>query len=1057
MRAINRIVSRILITFIICNTIIIYCPSIAKGYSNIIFKSMTIEDGLSQSTVETIFQDSKGYMWIGTHDGLNRYNGNSFKVYRYREGDKDSIASNTIITIDEDKYGNLWVGTARGLSKINIYDNKIINYYDKSDKGNLSHYNICDILIRDSGEVLVATADGLNLYNEEEDKFERILEGKNTLTDQVIYSLDEDEFGNIWIGTGTGINKVDIERNKVEKINLSESINIEDSIYRVYCDRSGSVWIGTFSSGLLKINIKNNDIKRFIAEKGDKEKLQGNFVKDILKDSEDNIWVCTDKGLSLYDEDNDRFYTYGNSPYDRYSIIDSNTFSIFEDKSGLIWVGTYSGISTFDSNNIVTHYRYDIFDENSLVDNSVYGVYEDEDGLIWSGSSGKGLSIIDREKEKVIKLSSEKYDFLDEKINYIIGKENYIWVAANNGLIKIDKEKKSMELFNTDNGLKSKRVNTLFIDDNYLWIGMPDGINILNTKDNSITDISEVLEKNGVTDTYISSIYKDSNGSYWVGSYFDGGITNINPHDKTVKNYRNNIGDNNTISSNSILCIVEDSNKNLWIGTDYGLNKFDKKSNKFYRYTEKDGLLNDNIYGILIDDYENIWVSTNYGISKFDVDKGVFSSFNIFNGLQSNEFNGNSYWKSKNGELIFGGINGLDIFNPIEFASLTYHSEVEFDEFSIMGIISNNIENSTLDWYNNNLKFKIFMSDYRFKNKIKYYYKLDGVDEFWNETYDSEIIYNNLEPGKYKLRVKGKNCNGEMTEENSVSFTIKPPIWRRKESLFFYLLGIILCLYLHRKKVKKLDNIIKIRTKQLTEKAEANVLLSKKLIEAEKNKNKWFVNLSHELRTPLNVISSTEQLILALNKNDDGIKKEKLEYYIEIIKRNSNRLLRLINNIIDTAKMDEGKYELKVKDTDIVYIVEEAVLSLKDYIESKGITLVINPYIEEKIIRCDYDEIERCIINLVSNAGKFTSKDGEIVVTIEDLVTMVKISVKDNGVGIDEEHQKYIFNRFSQGTLKEGSGLGLTITKQIIEMHGGKIFVKSKLGVGSEFIILLPV
>ena len=316
-------------------------------------------------------------------------------------------------------------------------------------------------------------------------------------------------------------------------------------------------------------------------------------------------------------------------------------------------------------------------------------------------------------------------------------------------------------------------------------------------------------------------------------------------------------------------------------------------------------------------------------------------------------------------------------------------------------------------------------------------------------------------PGKYTIKVKAENYHGVMSEENSVKFTIRYPILLSPFAFIIYIIIIILFIFRNSIRVRKLDRLVNKKTEALRMEMEKNNELFNKIINLEKNKNKYFVNLSHELRTPLNVISSTLQLIQEYNKKEQGIDKNKIEYHTYVMKRNTNRLLNLINNIIDNSKIEHGNYRLNIKDENIVYIVEESVLTLKDYIEEKGINLIIDPEIEEKIIECDRYEIERCIVNLVNNAYKFTKSGGTIEVIIKDLYNEVEISVIDTGIGIDKDYQKFIFDRFNQvvdaqSEVKGGSGLGLTITKNIVEMHNGNISVESELNKGSKFTITLP-
>ena len=1059
MKTMNKkyIIYMLLLIILLITTNIVY----VSAYNNINFKNITSEDGLSQGTVETIIQDDQGYIWLGTNDGLCRYNGYEFKIYKHDEELENSITNNYIVDIKQDNLGNIWVGTANGLSKIDTKTDLITNYNMNDEEKSLSHYNIGDILITKSGDVLVGTSDGLNIYNEKKDEFYRIFNKDSDLSSQFIRSLAEDENQNIWVATNNGIDKIDIKNNKNiisfktgdGKFDISEN-----DIYVVRYDPKGYIWAGALKEGLNRIDINTNEVKQYKNDDRDEKSLPGNHVKDILRDSSGNLWVGTDNGLAKYNEQTENFATY-----DKTSLVNDEVFSIQEDESGLIWVGTYAGISMFDPNTNIEHYKKDPFDENSISDNSIHGIYEDKDGLLWVGTNSKGVNVINRKNYNVKHLNktSKDYPISDDNINDVVGIDNKIFIATKNGLNEVDKDLKTINIYNTEDGICNNNITALFADSKKnVWIGTANGISVLNTNTNEIIDITDILTNHNIEDQYIKVIYEDSKGNYWVGCFIDGGLVKIDPNKRTIENYRNKKEDKTSISSNNIRSIVEDKNGNIYIGTSYGLNKLNESNNTFERYLEKDGLSNNTVYGLLVDDNNNLWASTNLGISKLDTNTMTFETFNIIDGFQGNEFNGRAYYKNKSGELFFGGINGLNIFRPNDINRSRYVPTVIFDEFKVNGKVYKDINNQEFKYNENTINISVFISNYKNTKNIQYMYKLEGVSDSWDISRSNNINYSDLAPGTYTLKIKARSYSGKVSDESAVKFIIKPPIWKSKAAILIYLIIITIVIYRTINSVKRLDNLVKNKTLQLTKEMEKNDKLLKKVIELEKRKNNYFVNLSHELRTPLNVISSTEQLVTELNKSKDGIGKSKLNGCMQVVRRNTKRLLNLINNIIDTAKIESGSYQLNIREHDIVYIVEEATLSLKDYIERKGIELIIDPEMEEKIIKCDEHEIERCIVNLVSNAAKFTPEGGTIEVTIEDLDEKVKIIVKDTGIGIDKKYHDSIFNRFNQvidqgAESKGGSGLGLTITKQIIDIHGGQISVESELGKGCKFIIIL--
>lgn len=544
-----------------------------------------------------------------------------------------------------------------------------------------------------------------------------------------------------------------------------------------------------------------------------------------------------------------------------------------------------------------------------------------------------------------------------------------------------------------------------------------------------------------------------------MGSFIIGELIEINPENKTVKKHKYYIDEDSYTRKYSIRSIIEDNN-NIWIGTNYGLLRFNLKTKKSTNYTEKDGLSSKAVYGILLDDYENLWISTNNGISKLNIKTNKFRNISSIDGLQSNEFNLNAYYKCRDGEFLFGGINGLNSFYSDDISEELYSPVVTFDSFEIDSKSYKDIDNLSFKYNKNTIKIKFFIPEYK-SNNIQYEYKLEGSSNEWIKVNNNEVILNDLAPGKYTFKIKAMGHNGVVGDESSVSFTIKSPILATKEAISVYIIIIIILVYRHITKVKRLDYLVKKRTQELRKEMEISKIHLNKAIENERNKNNYFINLSHELRTPLNVINSIEQLITNLNKSENGIERDKLNYYMEVSRKNINRLLSLINNIIDTTKIENGKYKLSIDEYNIVYIVEETALYLKESIEAKGISLIIDTDVEEKIVKCDKQEIERCITNLLSNASKFTTEGGKIEVHIKDLDKNVMITVEDTGIGIEDIYYESIFDRFNQivdenTEVKGGSGLGLTITKHIIDLHQGEIYVESEVNKGTKFKIILP-
>ena len=1016
---------------------------------NLIFNNINIEQGISQSTIEAIFQDSEGYIWLGTNDGLNRYNGYEFKIYNYEEY-QNSISHNGITDITEDKYGNIWVNTVSGVNKINKKTEKISNYTEIN--GKIKEDSTTEIIVTKDNNILVGTYEGLNIYNAKEDRFDVILEQKDGILSSCIYSIDEDINGNIWIGTELGLNKLS------KDFKVLETYTSESEIYNIFCDdENGFVWAGSDSSGLLKIDKNTKEVTQYINDIEDENSIPANQVGVIIRDSKGNLWVGTTNGLARYNEKNDSFDVYKNKVYDKNSLVYNDVRSIIEDREGVLWVGTYSGISIFDTESSIKYYNAGLDDGYLLSENMVHGIYEDDEGYLWVGSRTKGVNIIDRENNTSKSINMENNNVIQSNsINDITGYKDFIFVATDAGVLKINKKENTIQNYNLEDGLIGENVKDIFVcDKNYLWIGSTNGLNLLDIENDKIIDMTDYVDEG----SYVRYVYQGQDGSYYIGFLRDGGLGIIEPNSKETKYYKNIPNDKTSISSNRIRYINEDSKGNIWIGTSYGLNKYDPKTKVFKRYTTSDGIDNNTIYGVLVDDNDNIWVSTNKGISQIDTKNNTVNNLSVTDGLQGNEFNGNAAFKSKSGELFFGGINGLNAFYPEDVNSINNKSKVIFDGFKVNDKDYLDINGLKFDNNTENIKIKFFTPVYSSNKNISYEYELIGSNSSKATTKENYVIYNDLLPGKYTFKVRAVDSRGDISDSETIEFSIKYPFWMSPIACFIYLVIAILFIINNKYKLKYLDRLVKSRTKELEEQMIKNEELYNNNIKIEENKNKYLVNLSHELRTPLNVISSTNQLLLELSKKDN-IKSDKLAYYIDISERNCNRLLNLVNNILDNTKLQSKMYTLNLKEVDIIYLVEETSLTLIDYIKSKSIELIIDPEVEEKVILCDDYEIERCIVNLVSNAAKFTPEGGNITITIKDLDDKVMISVLDTGVGIEEKYHKTIFDRFNQvdnDESKGGSGLGLSITSKIVELHKGEIYVESKVGEGSNFVIILPV
>lgn len=1055
--------------------------------SDLKFSNITIKDGLSQSSVNRIFQDSRGYMWFGTSDGLNKYDGRDFTIFREKENDKNSINSGYISAIVGYDKNNILVGTSKGVDTVNIVTNKVSRLFENEDgRTKLSNNNVWDLIKHTNGDIWIGTPDGLNICNEHSNEIKKLFKDKNnenSLKSNTITSLCEDKNGNVWVGTNAGINFYNIKTSKFQKINdLLDKEN--ESVSTIYRDRGNNIWV-IFDSHIVKVSddyknveLMDNKLKSF--------NVDPNSVNSMYNDTYGNYWFETQNGILKYDKETDKAFLYKNKYYDITSLVNNNVLTAYEDESGLLWFGTYNGISLLNPNQPFKHYKREPDEKTTISENSISGIYKDSEGILWLGTNSKGLNAINTKTGYVRNFFSDPNNEKTLSSNVVwqiceADKEN-LWVATQEGLDKLNKKSGKVTRIKYPDNLKEKnKLNTrnLYLDENgMLWIGSRGGLLSYNSKTGKFTDYSNAFKSVGIQETAITSINEDPKTKrLWITISINGGVVEFDKNKGAIKGYVHNNSNKNSLINNSARCSVIDSKGDIWIGTDGGLSKLNIKTGNFTNYTVKDGLINNLIYGILMDDEGNLWMSTNGGLSRLNTKTNKFTNYTVIDGIQSNEFNGRSYFKSKEGELYFGGINGVTAFYPkevLKFIGKQSNTKVVIDKVLVNNKLYPYYSGFlNLKYNQNNISIDFFLPDYLNASKITYEYKLQGVDEDWifaNKRNNAN--YTTLDSGNYKLLIRARDNHGDLTPVTSLDINVAPPPWRTPTAYLIYFITALIIIFLMWSYVTALEKTVKRRAEQLKKEAkekenllkEANKLKDE-IIKKQEFKNDYFVNLSHDLRTPLNVIISTAQTLKELNEKN-SLEKCKISSYSESLKRNGKKLLGIIDDIIDASKIESGTYKLNIEKKDIISLVEDTALGLKDYIESNNMNLIVDPEVEELNVEFDSKEIERCITNLLSNAIKYTkeeSEDGLIEVYMREIgEESLEISIKDNGLGIPKDKQDVIFDRFGQTDNKakeayKSSGLGLALVKSIVELHHGTIIVESEVGEGSTFIITLPI
>jgi signal transduction histidine kinase/ligand-binding sensor domain-containing protein/DNA-binding response OmpR family regulator len=1066
---------------------IIFLPIIAYS-QEVSFKHLSINEGLSQNAVFAILQDSKGFMWFGTKDGLNRYDGYSFTVYQHNSFDPTSISDNYISSLFEDSRGIIWIGTVSG--GLNCLHRETETFeripFNPTSLENFNSSGILSIAEDSTGNIWVGTREGLFRLSFQKGKilkgnykqFVRQPGNENSLSNNVISALYLDSKGTLWIGTENGLNKYDTEKENFVRYNIytknpkAPASSFDRSVNSIYESRSGELWLGTLS-GIVKFERRNGNYKLFPHHYEIFRYGWGNITQ-IIEDNTGKFWLATPGGLMRFEPVTHLFDYFKNDPFNFRSISYNSISSAYVDNTGILWFGTSGmGINFYDPK----ANRFSTFvskkDPSSRVTGfSVTTVLDDDNDFVWIGTA-----VLSRWNRKTGEVKSYETssntpdDFGNSSASSIIkSSERKIWLATSEGLYRYDPstEKARQYKFNPADslGLPQKQVYTVFEDnEGNIWIATENFLCRLINIEKGIFQHFRYQPGPAYNEQVRPVIYQDRQGIFWLGT--KDGLIRFNLQTQSFKIYRNDPNKPSTLNNNLIKSICADPvqpDKILWIGTaGGGLNRFNIDEETFTYFTENQGLPNNVVYGILPDRKGNLWLSTNKGLSKFNPSRGTFRNYDVLDGLQSNEFNTGAYYLSKRGEMFFGGINGLNYFFPDEIKDNPYNPDIVFtnlkirdryifckDNTAILQKTISETEQIILSYDDDVITFEFAALDYSAPEKNQYAYKLENFNEDW--IYSGSVrtaTYTNLSPGEYIFRVKGSNNDGIWNEKGiALTVIVAPPWWGTWWAYILYGLLFLSGLYWIRRYEL---NRIKLKNQLKLEKVETDTLRN-----LDQVKSHFFANISHEFRTPLTLILG--QVESVMSSNIENKEKGKLQ----VANRNARRLLTLINQLLDLSKIESGSMKLKAEQHNIVSFLKSLFYSFESLAESKKITLRFESELENIPVVFDPDKMEKVFYNLVSNAFKFTSANGEIKVSTKIIdSSTVEIKVKDHGIGIPADRLSYIFNRFyqvdSSSTREhEGTGIGLALTKELVELHKGKITVNSKVGEETEFIINLP-
>jgi two-component system, sensor histidine kinase ChiS len=1102
------------------------------------FERLSIKDGLSQSTVYAILQDSQGFMWFGTQDGLNKYDGYTFIHYRHDPQDAESLSNNFITSLYEDQQGNLWIGTdSGGLNRYDRQRDTFIHYQnDPNNPHSLSSNIVLGIYEDKTGTLWISTYDGgLNRFDYEQNQFVTYRhdpQNPKSLSSNALWRIFEDSTGTLWIGAESeGLNKFD--RDKEEFVRYQHNPNnpaslSSNKISAIYEDSTGTLWIGTNDGGINQFDRKQEQFVRYQHDPQNPNSLSHNTIWNIYEDNFNILWIATDAGLNQFESGQQKqFIHYQHDPHNAYSLSNDYVMSIYEDKAGALWFGTDGGgLNKFDrKRDKFAHFFHHPQKPNTLSHNTVSSIYEDSTGSLWVGTFGGGLNQLSmiNDQLSMIKVTHYRHDpnnptslSHDEVWSIYEDKKGNLWIGTyGGGLNQFDRKQEKFIHYRHDPqnpaSLSDDNIRTIYEDKTgTLWIGTRGGLNKFNREQQKFVAYqNEPDNPNSLSENSILAIYEDRNDNLWIGTQ-GGGLNQFDRQHNQLTAYFHEPENIQSLSHNEVVAIYEDQQGNLWIGTQGGgLNQFDREQKIFTHYREKDGLANDVIYGILEDSQGNLWISTNGGLSQFNPQTKTFRNYDVLDGLQSNEFRAASY-KSERGELFFGGINGFNAFYPENVKDNPYLPPVVITDFKIFNKTPSIGKDSplqqqisltkeiTLSYQQSFFSLQFSALNYLQPEKNQYAYQLEGLEKEWNYIGTRRNAYYTSVPyGTYTFRVKGSNNDGVWNEQGTaLKITVLPPPWKTWWAYTLYIiLGLaILFSYIWHQKQKLIE-----KQKELEKEKE----IAAQLKEMDRLKDEFLANTSHELRTPLNgIIGIAESLV----DGAAGQISEQLQSNLSMIVWSGRRLLNLVNDILDFAKLRKQEFDLQLNAIDLRTITDIVLKLSQPMIGHKEIQLINNIPPDLPFANADENRLQQILYNLIGNAIKFTNS-GKIEISAQKIgerrkekgerekqgnkyqekgeqenhsesisdnplpitnyqlpITNDKlaITISDTGIGIPTEKLARIFEAFEQAdgsTARTygGTGLGLAVTQQLVNLHGGKIQVQSQSGVGSQFTFTLPI
>lgn len=1062
------------------------------------FVRYNTEKGLSHNQVNCFLKDSRGFVWIGTGNGLNRFDGYSFRVFKHDPADSTSISDHQVNTLFEDPQGYIWINTRIGFD---IYDpvTETIdhNVNRAAQRFGLRDANFNRIIKTRSGDYWISHNKlGLLKYRTASKQLIKIrfTPSRDALGTRAISDFDEDAEGNLWVVCDDGFlarvnartHAIDIQSALLQRRNLGKLSN-----HKVFVDGQGEPWVYIVKAavGAFNFDFRKNTL-RIAGTAGPDFRLSNNAVSAMISGPDGRIWIGTDHGgINILDKQSGRVSTLRSNPGDPRTLSQNSIQALYKDATGMIWAGTYKqGFCNYHQNifrfSLVRHLPGDA---SSLPFEDVNVFAEDRRGNLWVGTNGGGLIYYDRKNNSFRQFRNKPGDVNslsnDVIVSLFLDRQDVLWIGTYfGGLNSFDGRKFTRYLHDPadSTSLTDDRVWEIFEDSRRrLWVGtMADGLDLFDRSAKTFRHYRN-LAPNSVSSDYISAMLEDKQGNLWIGTA--NGIDVLMRQTGRFVHYGYRAGDRNGLSSDAVMSLAQDNAGTIWIGTSEGLNRYDAARNAFVTYDTRHGLPDNSILTVIVDARQDLWLGTPKGMVNLHITKRTkggapaagtpvafqVRAYNEVDGLQGRGFNENAALRLHSGELVFGGANGFSIFDPARVTDERTAAKVVLTDFQIFNksirpgmqvdgspVLEKSVsitDRIVLEHSQNVFTIEFAALNFLHPEKNHYLYRLEGFNDQWFEADNTRrVTYTNLDPGSYVFKVKTKE--GGPATERILEIRVLPPFWQTPWAYFLYFLLVAGALMIAR--------WVLIERERMNFKLEQERHYAQQMHELDLMKIRFFTNVSHEFRTPLTLMLTPLENLLRGIRSDHTVHRQ-----LSLVHRNAQRLLNLVTQMLDFKKLEVEETRFTPERGDIVQFVRQIAQTFSDLSEHKHIRYRFESATESRYADFDQDKLSKVMYNLLSNAFKFTPENGQVTVRLriveQEGGEALEIRVEDSGIGIPPEAQQRVFERFYQHPMpghimNQGSGIGLSIAVEFVKMHGGTIDLESDAGKGSIFTVTVP-